>query len=94
MAKAPCAAHPQAPAVARCFRCFAPVCRACRVRVLRRTFCPRGCSAIYLLQRAAAEDWRYFRRAAASTGAGSSRRRAAMARCNASDRRSSRVSGG
>ncbi len=66
MPKGPCAAHREAPAVARCFRCFAPVCRACRVRVLRRTFCPRGCSAIYLLQRVAAEDWRYFRRAAAS----------------------------
>ncbi len=65
MPRAPCAAHHQALAVARCFRCLAPVCRACRVRVLRRTFCPRGCSAIYLLQRAAAEDWRYFRRAAA-----------------------------
>ncbi|MCI0370658.1 MAG: polysaccharide deacetylase family protein [candidate division NC10 bacterium] len=65
MPRAPCSAHPQRSAVARCFRCLAPVCRGCRVRVLRRTFCPRGCSAIYLLQWAAAEDWRYFRRAAA-----------------------------
>ena len=65
MPRAPCAAHPKRSAVARCFRCLAPVCRGCRVRVLRRTFCPRGCSAIYLLQWAAAEDWRYFRRAAA-----------------------------
>lgn len=65
MRKGPCAVHPETPAVARCFRCLAPVCRSCRVRAVRRTFCPRGCSAIYLLQRAAAEDWRYVRRAAA-----------------------------
>lgn len=65
MRKGPCAVHPEAPAVARCFRCLTPVCRACRVRAARRTFCPRGCSAIYLLQRAAAEDWRYVRRAVA-----------------------------
>lgn len=65
MPKAPCAAHPQVPSVARCFRCLTPVCRACRVRAHHRSFCARGCSAIYLLQRAAAEDWCYIRRAAA-----------------------------
>ncbi len=65
MARVSCAAHPRRLAAARCFRCLAPVCRGCRVRVLRKAFCPRGCSAIYLLQWAAAEDWRYLRRAAA-----------------------------
>ncbi|HEV8661693.1 MAG TPA: polysaccharide deacetylase family protein [Candidatus Methylomirabilis sp.] len=65
MPRGPCATHPQVPSVARCFRCLTPVCRACRVRAHHRSFCARGCSAIYLLQRAAAEDWRYIRRAAA-----------------------------
>jgi len=65
MARVSCAAHPRRLAAARCFRCLSPVCRSCRVRVLRKAFCPRGCSAIYLLQWAAAEDWRYLRRAAA-----------------------------
>ncbi|MFQ5840650.1 MAG: hypothetical protein ACE5HK_08010, partial [Candidatus Methylomirabilales bacterium] len=56
-----CQAHPERKAAATCFRCRAGVCASCAVRVAGRPFCNRGCSLIFLMQRAAEADWEVAR---------------------------------
>lgn len=39
-----CPRHPEAPAVARCFGCFKPVCEMCLVKADNHEFCSEDCA--------------------------------------------------